>query len=124
MARGAGGRSSAGPAGPAARPAPGRSIGSTPAPLLLSRQFPLFAQSDLQEEQEYDSAEAESDQPDRERFAGRAADQGSGDRPRDDERRGRSECEDAPAGRHRPKVSLRLAIRSGQRGPETLTPAR
>ena len=100
---------SAGPARPSARSKPRRSIGTTLSPLLFPRQFPLLAQSYLEEDQEDHCAETERDQRDGEHFAGQAADQGGADRTSDNERRGRSERHDARAGRHRPKVSLRLA---------------
>ena len=103
-------RSSAGPARPAARPKPPLSIGSTlPSPLLFPRQFPLLAQSYLKEHQEHNCAKSEGDQRDGEHFAGQPTDQGGADRTSDNQRRGRSECQDARAGRHRPKVSLRVA---------------
>jgi hypothetical protein len=105
------GRSSAGPSRPAARPKPPLS-GTLPSPLLFPRQFPLLAQSYLEEHQEHNCAKAEGDQRDGEHFAGQPADQGGADRTRDDKRRGRSKCQDARAGRHRPKVSLRLAAES------------
>jgi hypothetical protein len=110
--------SSAGPARPAARPKPPLAVGGTlPAPLLLPRQFPLLAQSHLEEHQEHDCAETEGDQRDREHFAGQSTDQDGGDRASDNERRGRPECKDARAGRHRPKVSLRDFTPSTRRAP-------
>jgi hypothetical protein len=103
------GGSSAGPARQAARPKPLPSIGRALPSLLLPRQFPLLAQSYLEEHQEHNCAKTEGDQRDGEHFAGQPTDQGGANRPSDDERRGRSKCQDARAGRHRPKVSLRLA---------------
>jgi hypothetical protein len=102
---------SSGPARPSPRPKPPLSTGSTlPSPSLLPRQFPLLAQSYLEERQEHNCAQTERDQRDGEHFAGQPTDQGGADRTSDNERRGRSECKDARAGRHRPKVSLRLAV--------------
>jgi hypothetical protein len=103
------GRSSAGPARPAARPKLPLPIGGTPpAALLFSRQFSLLAQAYLQEHQERDCAKAEGDQRDGEHFARQPTDQGGANRTGHNERRGRSKCQDARTGRHRPKVSLRL----------------
>jgi hypothetical protein len=108
--RGIGGRSLAGPPRPAARPKPPFSSASTlPSPLLLPSQFPLLAQSHLEKHEEHSCAKTEGDQRDGEHFAGQPADQDRADRTRDNERRGRSKCQDARAGRHRPKVSLRPA---------------
>jgi len=65
------GRSSAGPARPAATANPPLSIGSTlQSPLLLLRHFSLLAQSYLQEHQEHNCAKTEGDQRDGEHFAG------------------------------------------------------
>ena len=58
----------------------------------------------------------EGDQRDSEHFPGRPTAQGGADRTSDNKRRGRSKCQDARAGRHRPKVSLRRAV-------ERITPA-
>ena len=104
-----GGRSSAGPARPSARPKPPLSIRSTlPSPVLFSRPFPLLAQSYLEEHQEHNCAQTEGDQRNREHFAGQPTDRDGADQASDNERGGRSKCQDARAGRHRPKVSLRL----------------
>jgi hypothetical protein len=104
------GRSSAGPARPAARPKPPLSSGRTlPSPFLFPRQFPLLAQSYLEEHQEHNCAKTDGDQRDGEHFADQPSDEGGADRTGDDKRRGRSKCQDARAGRHRPKVSLRPA---------------
>jgi hypothetical protein len=88
-----------------------------PSPLLFSRQFPLLAQSYLEEYQQHNCAKTEGDQGDGEHFAGQPTHQRGAGRTSDDERRGRSKCQDAQAGRHRPKVSLRLT-------PEQITVAR
>jgi hypothetical protein len=109
-ARGVRGRSLAGPPRPAARPEPPFSGASAlPPPLLFPRQFSLLAQSHFEEHQEHGCAKAERDQRDGEHFAGQPADQNGADRTSDNERRGRSKRQDARAGRHRRKVSLRLA---------------
>jgi hypothetical protein len=98
------------PVWPAARPKPPLSIGSTlRSPLLFPGQFPLLAQPYLEEHQEHSCAKTEGDQRDGEHFAGQAPDQGGAKRTGDYERRGRSECEDARAGRHRPTLSLRTS---------------
>jgi hypothetical protein len=76
--------------------------------LLFPCQFTLLAQSYLEEQQEHGCAKPEGDQRDCEHFAGQPIDQGGANRPGDDERRGRSKGQDTRAGRHRPKVSLRL----------------
>jgi hypothetical protein len=52
-------------------------------PLLFSRQFPLLAQSHLEEHQEHNRAKAECDQGDGEHFAGQPTDQGGADRASD-----------------------------------------
>jgi hypothetical protein len=102
-----GGRSSSGPAWPAARPETPLSIGSAlPSPLLVPRELPLLAQSYLEEHQEDNCAKTEGDQRDPDRFAGQPLELDGTDRTSDNERRGRSKCQDARAGRHRPKVSL------------------
>jgi hypothetical protein len=81
-----------------------------PSPLLFSRQFPLLAQSYLEEHQEHYCAQTEGDQRNGEHLAGDPTDHAGADQAGDNERRGRSKCQDARAGRHRPKVSLRLPL--------------
>jgi hypothetical protein len=54
-----------------------------PSPLLFSRQFPLLAQSYLEEDQEQSCAQTEGDQGDGEHFAGQPTDQGGADRTSD-----------------------------------------
>jgi hypothetical protein len=99
---------SAGPSRPAARPRPPSSGARTLASaLLLPSQFPLLAQSHLEEHQEHSGAKTDGDQRDGEHFAGQPADQDRADRTSDNERGGRSKRQDALAGRHHPKVSLR-----------------
>jgi hypothetical protein len=81
------------------------SIGSALAsPLLFARQFPLLAQSYLEEYQEHNCAQTERDQRNGEHFAGQPVDQGGTDRTSDNEHGGRSKCQHARAGRHRPKL--------------------
>jgi hypothetical protein len=120
----AGGRSSAGPARPSARPKPPLSIRSTlPSPLLFSRQVPLLAQSYLEEQQEHNCAKTEGDQRNGEHLAGQPTDHAGADQTSDNERRGQSKCQDPRAGRHRPKVSLRLTPERSQ-SPRTTVPLR
>lgn len=78
-----------------------------PSPPLFPREFPLLAQSYLEEHQEHDCAKTEGDQRDGEHFAGQPTDQGGADRTSDYQRRGRSKRQDARTGRHHAKVSLR-----------------
>jgi hypothetical protein len=105
--RGGRGRSSAGPPRPAARPRPPSSGARTLASaLLLPSQFPLLAQSHLEEHQEHSCAKTDGDHRDGEHFSGQPADQDRADRTNDNERGGRSKRQDAQAGRHHPKVSL------------------
>jgi hypothetical protein len=78
-----------------------------PSSLLFPRQFPLLAQSHLEEHQEHNRAQTDGDQRDGEHLAGQPTDQDGADRTSDNERRGRSKCQDARAVPHRPKVSLR-----------------
>jgi hypothetical protein len=100
---------SAGPSRPAARPRPPSSGARTLASaLLLPSQFPLLAQSHLEEHQEHSGAKTDGDQRDGEHFAGQPADQDRADRTSDNERGGRSKRQDALAGRHHPKVSLSI----------------
>jgi hypothetical protein len=102
-------QASAGPARLTARAKPPPSVGGTLPSAVVFRQFPLLAQPHLEEDQEHNCAKTEGDQRDGEHFAGQATYQGGADRPSDNERRCRSKCQDARAGRHHPKVSLRPA---------------
>ena len=68
-------RSSARPARPSARSKPSLSIGTTLlSPPLFPRQFPLFAQSHLEEDHEHGCAQTERDQRDGEHFADQSVD--------------------------------------------------
>jgi hypothetical protein len=116
--------SSAGPAWRAPSAKPPLSIGRALPSLLFPRQLSLLAQSYLEEHQEHDCPETEGDQRDGEHFAGQTTDQGGADRPGDYERGGRSKCQEARAGRHRPKLPLRLAAEQITVAGNTSDPAR
>src|SRR5262245_40664758 len=103
-------RRSARPARASARPEPLRGFDVLrppfPAQVIVAGPLPVLAQPHLVENEEQGAAEPDRDQPDRERLPDDPVDQNRADRPRDDQRRGRSEGEDARKWSHLPGPGL------------------
>jgi signal transduction histidine kinase len=82
---------------------------------LLSSALAVFAQTDLEEDQQHRSPETERDQHDRKQLADQAMDHRHTDPTGDRDRRGRSECEDPGARGHSPE-STPLTSRTEKAG--------